>query len=232
MDTQFKEIFNHLPRNNSELRLPDFPYPRRPVRPSYSVGILSYAETLKLESVSPEDEFINRPPARPPKRGVPVTFVYDQSEFPTPPTKKKQQNKAKATASTSSSVTLANTNQTMDDLKTSILSEIRNEVKQMISKEIGGILEQCKDLIKQSLATFQTELQATIATAMQQGFQAQTSMYHHPMSSPQNPTVSYTGTQSPYATDPNAHNRRYGSHDINMSDPRNPGHPAENYDQT
>jgi hypothetical protein len=123
----------------------------------------------------------------------------------------------------------------MDELKTSILSEIRNEVKQMISAEIGSILDQCKDLIKQSLAAFQTELQTTIATtmqqAMQQGFQAQTAHHQNQhTTSNRNPVVSYSGTQAPYDTDPNASNHQYGSQDTNMSDQRHPGHhPAENH---
>jgi hypothetical protein len=171
VDTAFKELFDtHIPKDKPELRFPDFPHPRRPVRPSYSLGILSYAETLQKAIGNQEDTSLNRPPARPQKR-IPVTFVYDPNEFPTPPSKKKQPSNGKTTNSANSSVTHANTTQTSDEIRESIMKEIKIEVTKMIQTEMSSILEQCKTLITQSLATYQAQIQTTITNEIRKGFQ-------------------------------------------------------------
>jgi hypothetical protein len=50
------------------------------------------------------------------------------------------------------------------------LTEIRDEVKKMIQSEMGTILESCKSLITESLATYQTQTQDTIKVAIQSAF--------------------------------------------------------------
>jgi hypothetical protein len=68
--------------------------------------------------------------------------------------------------SANSSITHTHTTRTFEEVKDSILTNIRAEVKKMITSKIVSILEQYKQLIQQSLKLYQTEIQATISNVI------------------------------------------------------------------
>lgn len=137
-------------------------------------------------------------------------------------------------------------------MKESILAEIRDEVKKLIQSEMGTILEQCKSLITESLAAYQTQTQDTITKTIQAAFAgpvlqaqqhanrqeqqaqqvSQQQASHQQGYGQQYQASNHMAQTPPYGYDPNS-DQHYGNSDQQMSEPSQPGHnPEENTGHT
>jgi hypothetical protein len=98
--------------------------------------------------------------------------LYDPNGFAPPPAKKQNANhpsSGQTTSSAGTKVTLGNT----VDLKDSIMTELRAEIKQMFKDEISLVLQQCTTIITELLASFQPMLKDIITTKLRNALQPQ-----------------------------------------------------------